>query len=84
MDGCVNHRDMEPGKQQTVSSIHHNLSSIFGFEPAERRPFPFKTKVIWVLNTYVYYYMCIYVLPKLERSRGTPSQMALIQENSGW
>ena len=29
------------------------LSSIFGFEPSKRRPFPFKTRVIWVPGMYI-------------------------------
>ena len=33
------------------------LSSILGFEPSKRRPFPFKTRVIWVPGIYIYIYM---------------------------
>ena len=29
------------------------LSSILGFEPSKRRPFPFKTRVIWVPGYYI-------------------------------
>ena len=30
------------------------LSSCFGFEPSKRRPFPFKTRVIWVPGNYTF------------------------------
>ena len=35
------------------------LSSIFGFEPSKRGPFPFKTRVIWVpgINICIYIYI---------------------------
>ena len=33
------------------------LSSILGFEPSKRRPFPFKTRVIWVPGIYIYIHM---------------------------
>ena len=39
------------------------LSSILGFEPSKRRPFPIKTGVIWVPGVYIYIYVYIYMLP---------------------
>ena len=30
------------------------LSSILGFEPSKRRPFPFKTRFIWVPGIFIY------------------------------
>ena len=43
------------------------LSSILGFEPSKRRPFPIKTGVIWVPGVYIYIYVYIYICyPPLE------------------
>ena len=36
------------------------LSSILGFEPSKRRPFPFKTKVSWVPGMYIFMYIYIF------------------------
>ena len=51
------------------------LSSILGFEPSKRRPFPFKTTVIWVPGIYTVIYRNI---PFLKRT----TNIALLENRS--
>ena len=39
------------------------MCSILGFEPSKRRPFPFKTRAIWVPGIYIYIHIYIYITP---------------------
>ena len=37
------------------------MSFVLGVEPFKRRPFPIKTRVIWVPDIYIYNYIYIYI-----------------------
>ena len=37
------------------------MTSIFEGQPPKTRPFPFKTRVIWVLGIYIYVYIYIHI-----------------------
>ena len=38
------------------------FSSVLGLQPSKRRPFPIKTRVIWVPGIFIHIYSCVFDL----------------------